>query len=150
MGVFSLFHSIVVNASDDDVDDPIVAEVRDQLEAHERYNVLFAKQDELFMDEDDTKVVNLANYTLTYPNDWTICIAHVTGIAELQTVAKDYNNSSTINGYQRTRGTTVFPGILILSSYNITSFTFKALEDSTTIRYCVATACLAGDSRYDT
>lgn len=148
MSVFSMFHSAVLTASDDDVDDPIVAAVRDQLEAHERYNVLFTKQDELYMDEDDTKTIDLANYSTSYPNDWAIIVLQVEGWCELQTVAKDYNNSTTINGYQRCYGTSVFPGILVLSTYNVTSFTIKALSDDSKIRYLAAIACLSSDARY--
>jgi hypothetical protein len=149
MSVFSLFHSIVQSACDDDVDDPIVAAVRDQLEAHERYNVLYSKQDELLMDENDTQTINLANYGVAYPNDWTIIVLQVEGWVELQTLAKNYDNATTINGYQRSKGTSVFPGLLVLSSYNVTTFTLKALADSTKIRYLAAVACLSTDSRYE-
>ncbi len=149
MSVFSLFHSIVLTASDDNVDDPIVAAVRDQLEAHERYNVLFTKQDELYMDTNDTKTINIAHYSVVYPNDWTIVVLQVEGWCELQTVGKAYDNAAALTGYQRCFGTAAYPGILVLSSYNVTTFTLKALSDDTKIRYLASTACLSTDARYE-
>lgn len=149
MAVFSLFHSVSLTGTDEDCDDPIVSLVRDQIEAHERYNVLFTKQDELLMALNDTKTINLASYSVSYPNDWTIIVLQVEGWCELQTLAKNYDDTSTINGYQRCFGNGVYPGILVLSSYNITTFTLKALAAATKIRYLAAVACLSTDARYE-
>jgi hypothetical protein len=148
MAVFSLFHSLVTSACPASVDDPIADELMEQLQVKERYNVLFYKADDLEMDADDTRVISLANYSVSYPNDQVIVVLWVDGWVELQTVAKDYDNATTINGYQRAYGNSVFPGVLILSTYNATSFTLKALQANTKIRYLVAVACADGDARY--
>lgn len=148
MAVFSLFHSLVTSACPDNVDDAWVSELMDQLTAGERYNVLFFKSADLEMDSAQTRVISLANYSLSYPNDQTIVILLVDGWVELQTAAKDYDNAAGITGYQRSYGNSIFPGMLVLSSYNITSFTLKALQDDTKIRYLVAVVCDDDDTRY--
>jgi hypothetical protein len=150
MAVFSLFTSAVVSAFTDSVDEPIASQASAQLSAKERANALFHVVQEMELDTDGTRAIDFANYSTTYPNDSTCIILRVIGWVELQTVAKDTDDAATINGYQRAYGTTVLPGVLILSTYNVTSFTLKALSDNTKISILGLVLCDDDDSRYET
>ena len=149
MTVYSLFHSVSSSSFRDDVDDPIASSVSVGTAASERYNVLFYKEDEIVLDESEEVEILPAGYSGTAPTDQVILFARVVGHVEVHTEATDYDDVSSIDGYQRASGNDIFPGQLILSSYNIQTWTFKGLQDGTRIHYLMAVVCADDDVRYE-
>ena len=57
-------------------------------------------------------------------------MVRVSGQVELQTTAKDFDGTTTIAGLSRTYGTALFPGFIVLSTYNLTAISIVAITDS--------------------
>ena len=63
-------------------------------------------------------------------NEITLCIVKVVGKIEVNTVGKDYDDATDVAGVSQSYGTSYFPGILIFSTYNLTSIEIEALAAS--------------------
>ncbi len=57
-------------------------------------------------------------------------MVRVSGQVELQTTGKDFDGTTTISGLTRTYGTALFPGFIILSTYNLTVINIVAVTDA--------------------
>ena len=145
MSVYSLFFSAALAAYDSDVDDADYAASSTRFVHGQRYNILYRKIEDIYVDESTTRVLSFANYAST---EWLYLVLEVVGWAQVELVGKDFNGSSDINGYIPTYGTSLFPGKLLISTYNVTTATIRGLQDGTKIRLLGAIACPDNDARY--
>lgn len=127
MSDFTQFMSNVVNVYPTDAPDPFFAQYLDTLNEYTRYNVKYRQVTAFDLVAAGTKTFTLPNAALT---DWQFVVVRVVGEVRVDTVAKDTDGSTTINGYVPVYGIDIFPGILQFSTYNITSFTLTAVDDS--------------------
>ena len=76
-----------------------------------------------------------------------LIVLKVVGRVRVSTTGKDYNGSDTINGYTDVYGTAYFPGILVLSSYNLTAISLSGLAASSTVSLVTTTLAESTDAR---
>lgn len=63
-------------------------------------------------------------------SDNDFIMIRVIGQVELQTNGKDFDGTTNIAGLSRTYGTSLFPGFIVLSTYNLTVVNIIAITDS--------------------
>lgn len=144
--LYSLFTSGYIAAYDDLVDDPTLAAWAQQVSGDSRHNVIAKKVESYTLDSAATRAVTLANYVST---EWTILILKVTGEVKVNTVATNLAGGA-VTGRLRAYGTSVFPGILMISTHNVTSFTVESLADGTKVELFAAIAIEDDDARMTT
>ncbi len=105
------------------------------------YPVNYRKVQEITLDNSDTKVIAFPNYAST---DRTLLYLSVVGAMRVETAGFDTNGSTPILGYTPCYGTSLYPGKLILSTYNVTTFTLLGQADGTVVE--VFAAVLEADS----
>lgn len=145
MSVYSLFLSAALAAYDTDVDDADYAETATRYVHGQRYNVLYRKVEDIVLDAAATRALSLANYAAS---EWLYIVLEVVGGVRLATVGVDYDGTTPINGHLPSYGTELFPGKLLLSTYNVSTATLVGLEDDTKIKVLAAIACPDDDARY--
>lgn len=148
MTIYSLFLSDSIAAYTDDVDSPEYAETVARFLLAQRYNILYRRLEEIAIDNGQTKTFSFANFSLVYPNDWVFLLAEVTGSVRFDTAGKDYDNVTTINGRIPCQGTTMYPGKVQISTYNLTTLQLVGLQDGSVVRMMGAIACDDSDARY--
>ncbi len=153
MSTYSLFLSAGVAAYDSDVDDPDYAMNAARFNHGQRYNVLYRKIGDVALAAGDFRFLNFANYA---SSEWLYVVLEVSsssdqvvGGVRLQTTGKDYDGSTDITGLTSTYGTALYPGKLIVSTYNVTMAPLLiGLANATKIRLLAAIACPDNDARY--
>lgn len=143
---FSLFVSPLHQAYPDKVDDASMSKDLARFVGEEHYNVLYQRIEQFELDAAETRAITFANYTRS---EWTYLILKVVGVAMVTTTGKDYDGSTDITGNLTAQGTSLFPGILILSSYNIDTFSVEALTDGTKVQLFAGIAAADDDTRLD-
>ena len=146
MTVHSLFMSPLHFAWSDNVDDPALSKFCSRFLGEENYNILYHKIEQYELDNTATRAISFANYTRS---EWSYIICRVVGSARLNTAGKDSDGSTSISGKLPVYGTALFPGVLILSSYNVDTFTIESLADDTTVELYAAIAAEDDDTRMD-
>ncbi len=136
----SLFMSSLISAYPTDAPDPFYAKVCDTFSSETRYNVIFKRVFTAAMDEDDTATVSFGATSGSY----LFAILIVKGCIRLNSFGLDTDNATAITGYTPVYGTELYPGILMLSTYNLNASTIATcLQDGTTAE--IFTASLAED-----
>lgn len=90
----------------------------------------FYSVETIALDSGDSRTIDFGTTILA---DKKFLFLKVVGSAQIRTVAKDTDGTTTINGYLAAYGVEAFPGLIYLSTYNITSATVNGLADSTTV-----------------
>lgn len=144
--LYSLFTSGYICAYDDLVDDPTLSRWSQQVSGEAMHNVIAKKVESYTLDSAATRAVTLANYVST---EWTILILKVMGEVKVNTVATNLAGGA-VTGRLRAYGTSVFPGILMISTHNVTSFTVESLADGTKVELFAAIAIEDDDARMTT
>ncbi len=142
----SLFLSPLHSWYQDNVDDPSQAVVANRFLGYEQYNVLYQKVEQYALDLAETRNLTFINYADT---EWVYLIFKVQGYARVNTTGVDHDGTTPITGKLPTYGNRIIPGILILSTYNVQSFTVESLADDTTIEVYAAIAAADNDPRLD-
>lgn len=133
---FSAFMSTVCAAWTENVEYPQDASSVHYFDESFSLGVLTKKVDSLLLDDGDTRTITIQGLALS--TTLTLWIT-VDGECRLETVAKDYDGVTTINGYIPGYGTKNLPGKIILSTYNLSSITIRGLADNTRVEVFVAT-----------
>jgi hypothetical protein len=141
-----MFISPLHQAYGSNVDDPSDAEVMARLSGQVRHNILYKKIEQFELDDAETRSISLANYTNSH---WSFIIMRVIGDAKLTTAALDTDDASAITADIPCYGTSLLPGIFVLSSYNVNTFTIESLADDTVIELVAAIAAEDDDTRLD-
>jgi hypothetical protein len=147
MTVNTLFLSPLHQAFNENVESPDNAAVRATMRGDVRHNILYSKIEQYELASAATRAINLANYTpLT---DWPFIMLRVVGEIKVTTVGVDTDNSTAIGADIPCYGTSLLPGIFVLSSYNVTSFTIESLADDSIIELFAGIAAEDDDARLD-
>ncbi len=141
---FSAFVSAVHSAWPDNVFDPVLSKVVQQLIAPAQLNILFQKQEQFELDAAASRSITMANYVNT---EWLFLVYRVIGKAYLSLAGVDTDNTTAITSKFPAYGTELLPGIGIVSTYNINTLSVVSQQDDTTIELYAAIACADDDIR---
>lgn len=133
----TLFLNGLLYGFEDDVPDPFFARFMASLSQQSRYNVIKRYSRPLPLDSGDSVTVTPSGIALA---NWIILILKVVGTARLETTGKDTDGTTTINGYGDGYGTTLYPGYIILSTYNLSAITVSAQADDTVVELSMITS----------
>lgn len=144
--IYTLFSSPSHQAYPDNVDDPIDSKIAMRFMGQNKFNILYKKVEQFELDELDTRTISYANYT---SSEWAFIIARVVGHVSIETSGFDTNGSTPITGFVSAFGNRIIPGVAILSTYNVSTFTVSSLADDTKIELFAAISCEDDDPRLD-
>ncbi len=144
--IFTLFTSPLHQAFPDDVTDPAQSKIAIRFMNQDKFNILYKKVEQFELDAAATRTISYANYA---SSEWSFLIMRVNGHAQVNTAGFDTDGTTPITGELPVFGNRVFPGMLLLSTYNVTSFTVESLADSTKIELFAGISCEDDDPRLD-
>lgn len=144
--IYTLFLSPLHQAWSDDVLDPSDSKVALRFDDTNRFNILYKKVEQFELDDGDTRAISFANYAST---DWVFLIYRVIGEATVNTSGVDTDGSTPISAKLPAYGNHIFPGIGLLSTYNVSTFTIESHQDSTKIELFAAISCADNDPLLD-
>lgn len=147
MSVFTLFAGQNITAYRDDVDDPTVSRDAVSFQTSQLQNVLFHTKRELALDHAATFTLDLAGAAST---QWEFVLFKVIGSARLDTTGTDFDGVTAITGKLPLTGTSVYPGIGCISTYNVSSIVVESLADGTVVEVFFGVLCADSDSRLTT
>lgn len=145
--IYTLFTSPLHQAFPDDVDDPNDSKIAFRLDDQNQYNILYKKVEQFELDAAQTRTLSLFNIGST---QWLFLIVKCVGSGRVNTAGFDTDGSTPITGKLPVYGNRVFPGILLLSTYNTSSFVVESLADDSKFEVFCAVACADNDARMDT
>ncbi len=124
---YTLFCNAYSSYFNDSVSDPDDAAWRSEFDQEVRYSASKKKVDTMALDAGQSRAITVAGgIALT---DWHFIAIRCIGTGTLNTVGKDASAVG-ITAAVGMYGTDVFPGILLLSTYNLVSFTIASLADN--------------------
>lgn len=144
--IFTLFTSPLHQAFPDNVTDPAQSKIAIRFMNQDRFNILYKKVEQFELDAAATRTISYANYAST---EWAFLIMRVVGHAKVSTSGFDTDGSTPITGELPCYGTSIFPGMLLLSTYNVSTFTVESLADSTKVELFAGISCEDDDPRLD-
>lgn len=121
MSATTAFISAVLNAYPTDTPDPFYAQWLDTLDDELRFNISQRRIDSFALAFSDTKVFTPLNIVAANNQ---LLIMKVVGAVRVDTVGTDPSSVS-ISGFTGVYGTDIYPGILLLSTRLVTSFTVQ-------------------------
>ncbi len=130
MSANTAFFNFLVSGYPEDTPDPFFARLLQSLSVQTRYNCKVRRQMTLSMASGDSVAFTPTNIALA---DWGVIFARVIGTARIETVGKDTDGTTTINGYSPGYGTSIYPGYIMLSTYNLSTMTVTAQANSTVV-----------------
>lgn len=145
MSADTLFITPLQSAWRGDVDDPTDGEVVGQFLGQEQQNILYERIESMSLGVSDTRSITFAGVTLK--NEWVYLVAKVIGTARINVSADDTDGSTVITSKWQGYGTEVFPGFIIISSYNVNTISVEGLAAGTTVELFAAIACADNDTR---
>lgn len=128
----TLFFTPIANAWGEDVSDPVLALTTQAFLPDVSGGLSAWRTEQIVLDTGDTRSVTIQGLALA---DSLVFWCSVVGHVRMDTVGKDTNGSTTINGYIPTYGTARYPGKLFLSTYNISSVTLTGLADASVVEF---------------
>jgi hypothetical protein len=136
MGLYTLFLSPYATTFPESVSDPAYSQLATALNYQGRYNVnIYQAAQVLLVNNGDSSAISFPS-TVSM-SDWRFVILRVNGNASINSVGTD-DVGGPISGYTAAYGTSLYKGYVILSTYNVTSFTLSALAANTTIDVFIA------------
>ena len=102
-----------------------------------RYQLKSKKIDSVYLDNGDVFTPTFSGATTA---DWRFIAIKVTGTARAKTEGYDTNGSTPIVGYVPMYGVSWYPGIYLISTYNLTNFSITGQEDGTVVELFAALA----------
>jgi hypothetical protein len=133
----TMFINALINAFPDDVPDPFYARWMTSFSKQIRYNVKSRKLSTIKLDAGQS--FGVTPTTLNEP-DWSVLVLRVVGAVRVDTVGVDYDGISPIFGYTPSYGTDIYPGYVILSTYNVDTFTLLGQTGGATVELFLATS----------
>lgn len=135
MSDYTLFLQAYVTSFSDNVSEPIWSKDYQAFDRGIRYNVKFKKIENITLDNTDSRTINFSNKA---NSDWVVIIARVVGAARLVTAGLDTDGITPIAGNLPTYGTSLLPGIAMISTYNLTGLSVLSLADGTVVELFAA------------
>lgn len=145
--IYSLFVSPLHQAWPDLVNDPSESKVAFQMLGDSKFNILYKRNDQYTLDASETRVIGLTNFDVL---EWEFLIIRCIGSGRVNTAGFDTDGTTPITGKLPVFGNRLFPGILMISTYNNTSFTVESLADGSSFEVFAAVPCADDDARMDT
>lgn len=145
MSVFTFFPALIQQIADDNVPGFVfsgIAPVIFQFE--DRHDTLYYETERLTLATAITRSIVIPGYAST---ENYLFYVWCNGEVQLKLTAKDYNNSTTINSINNIYGTAAFPGILALSTYNVTAISVTGVATTSDIEVYCSVICPSTDSR---
>jgi hypothetical protein len=130
----------------DYVDDAAQSKLAVRFMGQDKYNILYKKVEQMELNDSETRTISYANYS---SSQWSYLIIRVIGEARVNTTGFDTNGSTPITGKLPIYGSELLPGIGILSSYNVSTFTVESLADGTLVELFAAIAAADNDPLID-
>lgn len=96
-------------------------------------NVLYSRRETLALDDGDTRAITFPDSAAA--SGWVGIMVRVVGEAKLTTIGVNWNGSSAVTGVTVGYGVDRHPGIISLTTKNVTSYTLEGLADDTTVEY---------------
>lgn len=138
---YTLFLSPYIVAFPDNVSDPSFSKYQTTFTYQGRYNITDKKVTQVLLDNNETQAITLPSSAVL--SSWVMLVIQVEGLAQLETTGKDLNGTTSISGFVPVYGTSVLPGIIVLSTFNILTLTLRGQADNTKIN--VFAGLSAGD-----
>lgn len=145
--IFTMFMSPLHQAFPANVDDPSDSDIVIRFNNQDKFNILYKKVEQFELDDTETRTISYANYTAL--SDWAYIVMRVIGEARINTVGVDTDGVTAITGKLPAYGTEIFPGVVLLSTYNVSTFTVESLADGTSIELFAGISCEDDDTRLD-
>lgn len=142
----TLFLSPYQSAFPDYVRDPRSSKVFASFLGQEKYNVLYQRIEQYELDATQTRAVTFPGYS---SSEWAVIIFRVIGDVTINTTGFDTDGTTPITGKLPGYGNELFPGIVILSTYNVSTFTVESFQDGSTVELYASIACADDDPRID-
>jgi hypothetical protein len=139
MSVWTLFARLQASLSNGDDTNPDTSDIYTDASSTARHNVLYYRRETLDLDDTETRAITFPNYSTS---QWVLILARVVGNAKITTVGVDADGVTAIQGDTAGYGTVDHPGIIGMTTYNVTSFTLESLADSTSVEYL---ACIIAE-----
>ncbi len=130
--LFAFLRGSVSNADDTD---PETSSSFYQPPLEAKHNVVFYRRETLSLDAAETRTIAIPNYATT---QWVCIMARVIGEAKLTTVGTDWDGSTPIEGVTAGYGAKQHPGIISVTTTNVSTFTLQGLADGTSLEYLMA------------
>lgn len=107
-------------------------------------NILWRRSEQFALALSATRDVTPPNVNAT---DTTLALIRVVGSARLNIVGVDFNGSTATAAKLPIFGTALYPGVGLISTYNVTSLTVESLAAGTLVDVFTAMTCLDADTR---
>lgn len=146
MTVFTLFLNPYCVAFPDDVDDPWHSKDSAQMSGSLTQNIIAKKTEQVILDAAQSHTLNFTNELLA---NWKYLIIKVVGEVTINTVGVDFNGTTPLTASLPVYGTTIYPGIGVLSTYNVSSIVLTGITDNTVVQVFVGIAAADNDPRID-
>ncbi len=140
--IHTLFVSPLHQAFPDNVDDPAQSKIATRFLGQEKYNILYQRIEQYELDDTDTRTITFAAYASTL---WSYLIIRVDGHVRVNTTGFDTDGTTPITGKLPIFGNHIFPGMGLLSSYNVSTFTVESLADGSKVEVYAAIAAADND-----
>ncbi len=114
---FTQFVNAYISAFPDNVADPAVSRWVSSMDREVRYGVQQRKVEEILLDDSDSATITIPGLA---SSQWVVFVIRCIGQGVLTTTGND-SASSPITGKTPIYGTSILPGILVLSTYNLTA-----------------------------
>lgn len=132
----TLFVSPVVSSYPDDAPDPFFARLSNEFQPQTYYNVLYYRLSSVALNTGETFGINPSGANATKP--WVFVMLRVIGHVVLETTGTDVDGATPIAGYTPSYGTSVFPGVLLLSSINAAPYIIRGAADGSVVEVFTA------------
>lgn len=131
----TVFLNMLVSQFQENTPDPFFARWSEAFSQQIRYNCVVKRTVSLALANGGSYTLSPSNLALS---DWNFILAKVIGTARLNTAGKDTDGTTDIAGKLDGYGTAIYPGFIILSTYNLIAMTVTAQADNTVVEifYC--------------
>lgn len=135
MSDYTLFLSAVASVWPDNVNDPSYSAQPFSFSKQISSGINYQKVEDIEIDNGETRAISLSNHLFSAQD--ILCLS-VVGSVRVETVAQD-GAFAPITGAIPVYGTAKLPGKLMLSTYNVTSYTLRGLSDNSKVDLYLAT-----------
>ena len=139
MSAWTLFTRLQAALSNGEDTNPDTSAVYLDASDSSKHNVTFYRRETVELDAEDTRTITFPNTAATA---WVLILARVIGTAKITTVGVDFDNSTPIGSNTGGYGTSDHPGIIGMTTFNVSTFTLEGVADSTTVEYI---ACILAE-----
>lgn len=145
MSTFTMFTNSMIHIMEDDVPD---ISYTDGLLAAINYddtdNTLYFETDRFLLNENEQRRLVLPNFVA---NEWVYIILKVNGEVSLDVVSRQFESQAAIRSTNKIYGNSRFPGILLLTTYNVVQMTITGISEFSLVESYASVIVESTDSR---